>query len=186
MKILHVYRDYSLPGGVPEQTRSLATAEADLDHHVAAACVRGSDMVESRGVRVHCFGNRLQSIIQMFLLQAFKKFDVILVSSMLIPIQAVWTSTLLVLGGKIVLSPQGQLSPIGMRVRFGGKKPSRARIIGKNLFFALVDRRLLRLVTAVQAQSQYEAELAMKLWSEDSFCPPRRHRCFMVSRTSQV
>ena len=98
----------------------------------------------------------------MFLLQDFKKIDIIHVTSIFIPIQAVWTSTLLVLGGKIVLSTQGLLSPLGMRVRFGGKKQSRTRIIAKNLFFALVDRTLLRMVTAVHAQSQYEAELAMK------------------------
>ncbi|MCZ6491110.1 MAG: hypothetical protein O7A06_11340, partial [Acidobacteria bacterium] len=145
MKILHVYRDYSLPGGVPEQARSLATAEADLDHHVAAACVRGSDMVESRGVQVHCFNNALKSVIQMFLLQAFKKFDIIHITSILIPIQAVWASAFLVLGGKIVLSPQGHLSPIGMRVRFGGKKHSRTRLIAKKLFFASADRTLLRM-----------------------------------------
>ena len=77
MKILHVYRDYSSPGGVPEQTRALASAQANLAHHVAAACVRGFDMVESRGVHVHCFNNALKSIFQMFLLQAFKKFDII-------------------------------------------------------------------------------------------------------------
>ena len=152
MKILHVYRDYFLPGeGVAEQTRDLAPAEADLGHHVEAACVRSSDMVESRGVQVHCFSNQLKSIIQLFLLQAFKKFDVILVSSILIPIQAVWTSTLLVLGGKIVLSPQGLLSPIGMRVRFGGSKPSRKRLIVTKLFFASVARTLPRIVTSVHA-----------------------------------
>ncbi len=108
----------------------------------------------------------------MFLLQAFKKFNVILVSSILIPIQAVWTSTLLVLGGKIVLSTQGQLSPIGMRVRFGGKKHSRTRLIAKKLFFDSVDRTLLRMVTAVHAQSQYEAELAMKYGAKKVFVLP--------------
>ncbi len=108
----------------------------------------------------------------MFLLQDFKKIDIIHVTSIFIPIQAVWTSTLLVLGGKIVLSTQGLLSPLGMRVRFGGKKQSRTRIIAKNLFFVLVDRTLLRMVTAVHAQSQHEAEAAMKNGAKKVFIVP--------------
>jgi len=162
MKIMHLYRDFALPGGIPEQTREIADAQIELGHRVLAICSDTPNKEEVEEISTEMarikYGFRgfgqLRGIIKNF------HPDIIHISSPLIPMD-----TLLALFAKlicrvpVIVSPRGSLNPLGINVRFGGKPKSRLMTILKRIFISSAVKFLFRTADAGHGESKYEAEV---------------------------
>jgi glycosyltransferase involved in cell wall biosynthesis len=170
MKIVHIYRDCLVEGGVPHQTRQLIAAEAALGHEVFTisnqgpeSCVRTSPRpLKHLRVRNNLSGLRK---VQDFL--ADNRPDIAHVTALSIPAHELWIRELERLDLPYVVSPHGLLEPLGLGVQFGAKPNSRAKICLKRAYRLFLDRRLLQRAAAVHAQSSREAELSLRESARD-------------------
>ena len=176
MRILHVYRDLLSDGGIPYQTRCLIGSQARLGHHVITASLNGAQqetfvrqnpriesVILSRGAR---------SLTQLRQVIHTHRPDIAHLTGLWIPLQQLWALEILRAGIPYVVSTHGNLSPLGMNVRFGSKRQLRARIWLKKLWHRHCNLPLLRYAAAIHAHSDYEKELAAAAGLSNAFIAP--------------
>ncbi|WP_447964894.1 glycosyltransferase [Nitrospira sp. Ecomares 2.1] len=172
MKILHIFHDLLETGGTPFQVRSLVQAQADLGHDVLAVSYKGDSERISSNVQSVQLGKGLRSVLQFRkVLQSFKP-HIIHLSGIWIPVHHVWLKEVFRFGVPCIISTNGNLSPHGFGVRFGGKRTHFYHIWRKELWHKYFDAPMLKAVACVHTPSKYEAEILAELGVTKRFVAP--------------
>jgi glycosyltransferase involved in cell wall biosynthesis len=151
LRIIHVYRDFAVEGGVPSQVRALASAQSNLGHEVFYLDAPTAPPADARSV--HLDGG-LQSIP--FRAAKHERWDAIHAHGALIPRDI--SVALRLGGGPRWLAPHGVLNPLGRYVRFGGGHHSLAASTAKFVYINGALRAALRFIRPV-GEAPYEAEV---------------------------
>ena len=162
MKILHVYRDLLLEGGVPYQTRRLAAAQAKLGEEIGVISLPGKDLDFLRiispdgSLEITTMLSRMWKIREF--LQRWKP-EIAHIAGLWIPVHQFCALEIFRAGIPYVITTHGHLSPLGTVVRFGGKKQNPFHIWRKNVWHWIADLPLLKHAADVLVHSRYEAEV---------------------------
>ncbi|MEO8324593.1 MAG: glycosyltransferase [Nitrospirota bacterium] len=176
MRILHLYRDLLRKGGIPHQTRRLVEGQANLGHQLVTASLDGEmreDFVRANSaVKVEVIKTGFSGIEDLRSCLRKHKVDLVHITGLWIPLHQLWTREIVRARIPYVISTHGNLSPIGMKVRFGEKKTKFYHIWAKRLWHRGLDLPLLRHSIGVHAQSKYESELLITAGIKNVFVAP--------------
>jgi glycosyltransferase involved in cell wall biosynthesis len=176
MRVLHLYRDLLKRGGIPHQTRRLIEGQANLGHQMVTASLDGdlrADFVTANPrVKVELVANGFSGIIDLRNCVRRNKIDLVHITGLWIPAHQFWAREILRTGIPYVVSTHGNLSPIGMRVRFGEKTTTFYHIWAKRLWHEWLDLPLLRHAIGVHAHSKYEEVLLYSAGIANVFVAP--------------
>jgi glycosyltransferase involved in cell wall biosynthesis len=160
MRIMQIYRDFALPGGIPEQMRELANVHAELGHQVVAACSSKAVEVEGIPIDLRLLNYDFRGFGEVYKIIKSYRPDIVHISAPLVPMDSFFgLFAKLICRVPVIVSPRGNLSPLGINVRFGGKPKSKFMTILKRIFISSVVKLLFRTVDAGHAESKYEAEV---------------------------
>jgi glycosyltransferase involved in cell wall biosynthesis len=176
MKVLHLYRDLLRRGGIPHQTRRLIEGQANLGHQMVTASLdgdlRGDFVTANPRVKVELVANGFSGIMDLRNCVRRNKIDLVHITGLWIPAHQFWAREILRAGIPYVVSTHGNLSPIGMRVRFGEKATTFYHIWVKRLWHEWLDLSLLRHAIGVHAHSKYEETLLHSAGIANVFVAP--------------
>lgn len=176
MKILHLYRDLLGKGGIPHQTRRLIEGQVNLGHGVVTTSLDGevkTDFITANpAVQVEIITNGLSGVRNLRSYLRKHKIDLVHITGLWIPLHQLWAREVVRTGIPYVVSTHGNLSPIGMNVRFGEKKTHFYHILAKRLWHRWLDLPLLRHAIGVHAHSKYESELLTSAGIKNTFVAP--------------
>lgn len=176
MKILHLYRDLLRRGGIPHQTRRLIEGQANLGNQVGSISLNGVLSAEFSAanptVKVELIQNGFAGMAGVRDCLRRHSPDLVHITGLWIPLHQLWTYEVVRAGIPYVVSTHGNLSPIGMKVRFGEKKVNFYHIWAKRLWHRRFDLPLLRRSAGVHAHSKYELQLLTSAGINNVFVAP--------------
>src|SRR5581483_1429109 len=165
MKIMHIYRDYLDDGGVPHLIRRLTAAQlAAGDELLVVTGERRPSRVRSGAV--YEAGRLLQLPIRLSALRTLEttitafRPDIVHVTGLTLTAHHLWLRAVHASGLPYIVSPYGQLSPVGLNLRFGEKPNARHMLLGKKVVRRIADLPALRRAAAVHVECDFAAELA--------------------------
>ncbi len=176
MKILHLYRDLWLDGGIPYQTRCLIEGQIKSECSLTSFAQKGRQP-ETWPALLHSnhspvISSGMNELFQLRNLLKSSKPDLVHITGLWIPIHQLWA--LEVYRAKIpyVVSTHGNLSPHGMNIRFGEKKQILLQIWAKKFWHRFFDVPLLKNATGIHVHSQYEKDLVQSSGLPTVFIAP--------------
>jgi glycosyltransferase involved in cell wall biosynthesis len=176
VRVLHLLPYLFEPGGIPHQTRNLIAAQASIGVEVSTISLGGEFhepfklMNPPIDVRLAPSLLRGTHILQWFLKE--KRPDIVHFTGTWIPIYQLWSLMVRNAGVPYVVTTHGNLSPHGMKVRFGGKQTNQYHILKKWIWQNYLDAPFLKAAAAVFAHSAYEEELLRSFGIKSTFIVP--------------
>ncbi|MCA9422987.1 MAG: glycosyltransferase [Nitrospira sp.] len=176
MKILHLYRDLWVDGGIPYQTRCLIEGQIKTGSLLVSFAQKGNSL-ETWPHLLHpnhssVVTSGLNSLFQLREILRAHKPDIVHITGLWIPIHQLWAIEVSRAKVPYVVSTHGNLSPHGMEVRFGEKKQVFSRILAKKFWHRFFDLPLLQNAAGIQVHSPYEMDLVKSAGLQNIFIVP--------------
>ena len=171
-----MYRDLYKNGGIPYQTRSLVNALGKIGHDLTTISCNShldkSPEILPHGIRSIFLSSGLKGLKEFRAVLHKCKPDIVHITGMWIPIHQLWTLEISRADIPYVISTHGNLSPLGMNVRFGEKSQLLSRIWAKKLWHKIFDLPLLRHAQGIHVHSIYEQDLLKASGFQNVFVVP--------------
>ena len=157
-KILHIYRDFNVAGGVPEQTRELVNAQSkEKSVYVICKTNRTTKKLYTGNIRLYDCNWSFWQLFNIIKTVINIDPDIIHISGSLIITQSILFLLLPKRLKKVtILSPHGVISDNGIRYRFGEKANHVYMSYLKIVYIKTVEKYLFHNCCAIHCQSQFE------------------------------